>query len=77
MKKMLLGIVILLTLANLAGVAYASVCQSAGGARMCGTICVTGSGGNCQCEGGCSADELKWVSGAKGGAAMEEEELAY
>jgi hypothetical protein len=76
MKKMLLGIVILLTLANLAGVAYASVCETSGGARVCGSRCSSASEGRCVCDGTCTADELNWVAGAKKSVA-EMEVLDY
>lgn len=72
MKKILLGVAILLTAANLAGVAYAAVCETAGGARQCGAHCTNASGGRCVCEGACSADEMKWVGGGGGAAEMEE-----
>ena len=73
MKKLLLGLALFLTASNLAaGVVYAAVCQSAGGARMCGVACVTGPAGNCQCEGTCTSGELKWVDGAGGVAMMED-----
>lgn len=72
LKKTLLGLAILLTAANLgAGAAYAAICQSTGGSRVCGNVCATNPGGSCSCEGACTADELKWVEGAKGVAAME------
>jgi len=77
MKKMLLGIAILLTATNLAGVAYASVCETSGGARVCGSRCSSASEGRCVCDGTCTADELNWVAaGSKQSAAMEEE-LVY
>lgn len=74
LKKTLLGLAFALTVANLAaGAAYAAICQSTGGARVCGLACVTQPGGTCLCEGSCSADELKWVEGAGGKvAAMED-----
>lgn len=73
MKKMLLGFAILLTAANLAGVAYASVCETSGGSRVCGTRCTSGSEGRCACEGTCTAAELDWVAGgAKSVAQMED-----
>jgi hypothetical protein len=74
LKKTLLGLAILLTASNLAAVAvYAGVCQSTGGSRACGQTCVTQPTGSCNCEGSCTADELKWVAGGGGHAALEEE----
>jgi hypothetical protein len=76
MKKILLSFAILLTAANLAaGVAYAAVCETKGGARQCGDHCTNASEGRCVCEGACTSDEMKWVGG--GGAAAAMEELAY
>lgn len=73
MKKMLLGVAILLTAANLAGVAYASVCETSGGSRVCGTRCSSASEGRCVCEGSCSSAELDWVAGGAKSVAMMEE----
>jgi hypothetical protein len=74
MKKILLSLAIAITACNLTiGIGYAAVCQSSKGARACGTSCIAMTGGNCGCQGDCSAEELAWVAGAKGG---DEEELA-
>lgn len=73
LKNTVLGLAITLTAMNLAaGVTYAAICQSTGGSRVCGNVCATNPGGSCSCEGACTADELKWVEGARGAAAMEE-----
>lgn len=77
MKKVILGLAILLTASNLAvGVAYAAVCEGTNGARACGEGCTVLSDGTCGCRGACSSAELDWVAQAgKGHAAMED--LAY
>jgi hypothetical protein len=76
MKKVILGLAILLTASNLAvGVTYAAVCEGRNGARACGSGCAVNSDGTCGCQGSCSADELNWVAGAHKVAMMEE--LAY
>ena len=73
MKKLILGLAILLTASNLAaGVAYAAVCESTKGARACGESCTVLSDGACGCRGSCSSAELDWVAGGSKGAAMEE-----
>lgn len=79
MKKMILGLAILLTASNLAaGVVYAAVCESSTGARACGTGCSVLASGNCGCTGSCSAAELDWVAGgSKKEQAAAMEELAY
>ena len=73
MRKTLLALALALTASNLALGVYASVCETAGGARMCGTACMTGSDGGCLCQGECTAAELKWVDGASGGGGGDEE----
>ena len=71
-RKILLSLAIALTVCNLTiGIGYASVCQSSGGARACGTTCAAGSDGRCVCEGVCTADERAWVAAAKGGGDEE------
>jgi hypothetical protein len=73
MKRILLSLAIAVTACNLTiGLGYAAVCQSSKGARACGTTCAVLTGGNCGCEGTCTAEERDWVGGAKGG---DEEEL--
>ena len=68
MKKLLLSLAIALTACNLTiGIGYAAVCQSSGGSRACGTKCAVLAGGNCACEGTCTAEERDWVGAAKGG----------
>lgn len=63
MKKLIL-VLALLTAGNLtAGAVYASVCESAGGSRACGSSCVVLPNGGCSCQGSCSAAELNWVDG--------------
>ena len=67
MKKILLSLAMVITACNVTiGLGYAAVCQSTKGARACGTTCVAKADGTCSCEGKCNADELTWVSGAKG-----------
>lgn len=76
MKRMLLVLALIVTMSNLAiGIAYASICQGAGGARACGSKCTTVGGGQCGCSGDCTQAELDWVAGAhpKG----EEEEVVF
>lgn len=64
MKKVILGLAILLTASNLAvGVVYAAVCESSKGARACGSGCAVLSDGTCGCQGSCSKEELDWVAG--------------
>jgi hypothetical protein len=78
LKKMMLGLALLVTAGNLAaGVVYASVCKDSAGSRYCGNTCVTKPGGGCECQGACSGDELNWVSGAHVAEAAAMEELAY
>jgi hypothetical protein len=77
MRKIVLTIALAVTACNLAlGVAYASVCESSGGARACGSNCSADANGHCICSGSCTADELKWVDGANKGGGDEEELLA-
>lgn len=72
-KRAVLVLGTLLTLFHLTiGISYSSVCESTGGARACGTTCSTTSNGSCACSGTCTADEMKWVEGAKKG---DDEEL--
>jgi len=72
MKKILLSLAIAITACNLTiGIGYAAVCQSNKGARACGTACISYSDGTCGCTGSCTADELTWVAGAKGGGEDE------
>ena len=67
-KKILLSLAIALMACNLTiGIGYAAVCQSSSGARACGTKCAVLAGGNCACEGTCTAEERDWVGAAKGG----------
>ena len=78
MRKTLLSLALLLTLGNLAlGISYAAVCQSSGGSRACGATCATAGDGACLCGGSCTAEERKWVEGAKGPAAAMEEAEVY
>jgi hypothetical protein len=79
MKRMLLGIAILVTAVNLAvGVAYAAACETTSGVKKCGETCSSTSSGGCSCTGQCSAEEKRWVSGGAGPIAEAEmEELAY
>ncbi len=78
LKRILLGLAIMLTAANLAaGAAYAAICQSSGGARSCGLACQTNSNGSCSCTGECSATERNWVAGSGDKVAMMEEMAAY
>ena len=68
MKKILLSLAIAVTACNLTiGIGYAAVCQSSKGSRACGTSCGVLAGGNCACEGTCTAEERDWVAAAKGG----------
>lgn len=63
MKKVILGLAILLTASNLAvGVAYAAACMGTNGTRNCGPTCATAPDGSCGCEGSCSAEERAWVN---------------
>jgi hypothetical protein len=72
MKKVILGLAILLTASNLAaGVAYAAVCEGTNGARACGSGCAVQADGTCGCSGNCTTDELNWVAGAKKPAMAE------
>lgn len=72
MRRIILALGIAVTLCNLTiGISYASICQTAGGARACGEKCTTVPDGRCLCEGSCTADEMKWVGGGKG----DDEEL--
>lgn len=74
MKRMLLGLALLVTAGNLAiGVVYAAACETSGGVRKCGAECESTANGGCSCTGQCSAEEKKWVSG---GSFAEMEELA-
>ena len=78
MKKVILGLALLLTASNLAvGVAYASVCESSNGVRGCGNICTVLTDGGCGCSGSCSSAELDWVAGGKPKAAAMAEANAY
>lgn len=78
MKKVILGLAILLTASNLAvGVVYAAVCESSNGARACGSGCTVLADGGCGCSGTCSGAELDWVAGSKPKAAAMAEANAY
>ena len=73
MKKFILALALMVTASNLAvGVAYAAVCSGKSGGRACGEVCTSQPNGACACTGSCTADELKWVDGAGGAAALEE-----
>jgi len=77
MKKPLLVLALIVTTFNFAlGIAYAAVCQGAGGARACGKACASANGDQCYCDGSCSQQELDWVAGAHPKAG-EEEEVVY
>ena len=72
-KRVLLGLVALAASLSISiGVAYGAACESAGGGRACGSDCSATADGGCRCTGSCSADELKWVDGAKKDVAMLE-----
>ncbi len=63
MKRVILGLAILVTASNLAvGVAYAAACMGTNGGRHCGSTCVTMSNGGCECQGSCSSSEQQWVN---------------
>ena len=66
MKKIFMAIAIAVSVCNLTiGIGYAAVCQGTNKVRACGATCVTNPDGTCACSGNCTADEIKWVSGAK------------
>jgi hypothetical protein len=49
MKKVILGLALLVTASNLAvGVVYASVCESSNGVRACGNLCTVLTDGGCE-----------------------------
>lgn len=74
MKRVILGLAILVTASNLAvGVAYAAACMGTSGERHCGTTCVSMPNGSCECSGGCSSSEQAWVNAGK--QAMAEVEM--
>ena len=65
MKRVILGLAILVTASNLAvGVAYAAACLGTNG-RNCGSKCVSMPDGSCECTGGCSSSESAWVNAGR------------
>lgn len=63
MKRIALGLALLITAANLAlGITNAMTCEGPSGGRVCGTTCGKLPNGECACEGSCTAAERKWVA---------------
>jgi hypothetical protein len=78
MKRVILGLAILVTASNLAvGVAYAAACLGTSGGRHCGTKCVSMPDGSCECQGGCTASEQQWVNAGSKELIAEVEMNAY
>lgn len=72
MKKVLLGLGVLVTICNLTiGVAYSAVCQESTGGRLCGTECTASAGGKCYCSGQCTEAELQWLESGGGGELLQ------
>lgn len=73
MKKVILVLLLVFSAANLTiSVTYAAICKGKGGARACGTQCVTISDGQCGCTGSCTKEELDWVGNAGGEAELDQ-----
>jgi hypothetical protein len=79
MKKLILGLAVLLTASNLAvGIAYAAACEGTDGVRHCGGTCTTLPGGSCACgNGGCTTTEQQWVNAGGKGSVAELMETDY
>lgn len=78
MKRVILGLAILVTAANLtAGAAYAAACMGTNGTRYCGAQCATAPDGACGCSGSCTAEEKAWVNAGSKEKLAEMEMLAY
>lgn len=78
MKRLILGLAITATAANMAAVAaYAAACMSTSGTRYCGSQCATSPSGGCDCTGSCTSEEQQWVKAGGKGSVAEMEMIAY